>query len=136
MTRENITGLHCCDCGGWPIENGARFLCVVFVKDEKKHEEYVCELCYLKRLYQRGDFCNRSSSPGSQLTVPELGLWRDGDRTQLEKMSGDLIDAMLALQMALGIGWMNETMRRRAADYTERFKVGVPEKYRDKLTVE
>lgn len=136
MTDENITGTHCCDCGGWPIDGGAYFLGVLFIKEGEPIRAVICELCWLKRLGRRGGLANIASGPSFQVTVPELGLWRDGDQSRMEKLSRDLIDCMLALQIATGKGWMNETMHRRGEAYLKQFVGGIPEKYREGLTVE
>lgn len=133
---ENVTGLLCCDCGGWPIDGGAYFLAVLLVHQGKPLSSQICELCWLKRLSRRGGLVNMTSSAGSQITVPDLDLWREGDRPRMEQLSQDLIDALLALQVATGKGWMNETMYRRGEAFLQRFVGGIPSNYKDGLTVE
>lgn len=69
--------LLCCDCGGWPIDNGAVFVAVFCIKDGKPELGGMCELCWLKRLERRGRIVNETSTPDSQLNIPQMELKRD-----------------------------------------------------------
>jgi hypothetical protein len=68
------TKLHCVDCGGWPLDNGAVFVAVFLVKNGKAELGGICESCWLNRLQRRGQIINATSSECSQVELPELGL--------------------------------------------------------------
>lgn len=72
----NPEDLHCCDCGGWPVEGGAVFVAVFLVRNKSCEIGGICELCWLIRLQNRGRIINATSSPGSQVDVPALGIHR------------------------------------------------------------
>lgn len=73
----DLQKLNCIDCGGWPIDNGAVFVAVFKVQDGVPQLGGMCELCWLKRLQKRGQIVNMTSTRGSQVEVPELGLFKD-----------------------------------------------------------
>lgn len=72
----DLKALNCIDCGGYPIDNGAVFVAVFKVQDGKPQLGGMCELCWLRRLERRGKMVNMTSSPASQVDLPELGLHR------------------------------------------------------------
>jgi hypothetical protein len=68
------TKLHCLDCGGWPIEDGATFVAVFLVRNGVAELGGICEGCWLRRLHRRGTMINITSGPGYQVDVPGLDL--------------------------------------------------------------
>ena len=68
--------LHCVDCGGFPLGDGAAFVAVFVIRHDVATIGGICELCWLKRLERRGRIVNATSSPSSQVEVPGLGLFK------------------------------------------------------------
>jgi hypothetical protein len=66
--------LHCVDCHGWPLDNGAVFVAVFIIRSGKAQLGGICELCWLKRLQARGRIVNATSSECSQVDLPQLGI--------------------------------------------------------------
>lgn len=66
------TQLHCVDCGGWPLDNGAAFVAVFIIKDKQAQLGGICEVCWLQRLHRRAAIVNATSGPSWQIKVPGL----------------------------------------------------------------
>ncbi len=66
--------LRCCDCGGWPIDNGSVFVAVFLIRDGVPILSGMCELCQLKRLQHRAHMVNMSSGLMWQIDLPELNI--------------------------------------------------------------
>ena len=72
--------MKCCDCGGWPIDDGAVFVAVFLIRKGVPTLGGMCELCWLKRLSRRVQMVNMTSSPMYQIDLPELGLRKREER--------------------------------------------------------
>lgn len=64
--------IHCHDCSGWPIEEGAAFVILMIHGEQSLCA--ICEVCHLKRLQERAMRVNSTSGPKYQIHIPEINI--------------------------------------------------------------